>query len=290
MKIVNFVKEESYKGPIKIFITQKVKVKNNQSGILCNGVELNKDFFDDINLKEINKENIKHMFVWNYPTDELIVTTTLMGNKSLILDEEKLKFIGSSISKSWEEKANPYYSENPVLEVEGEKFFVEIINDADSLLLSTHPIDLPSGKVWLGSLFDAPEKQAMYEEFCENDVVLNILCKKYNIKPNENTTITDIPCHAKDTSTGEIIISEYLAKFFYRFCLAQNYLAAAEDEVSTEILVGKLAIVDPVFGDYLLFISERGTVNDENFYDQINKSYNKVKKDGFLSALFEEIN
>ena len=252
MRVLNFVRDENYQGPIKIFISQTVKIKNGMMGISCNGVNIDYKKLKDLNFKNIKNNISKFSFIWNYPSDELLITGVLIGKKNLATDEKILKKIGKDIFDIWINDLQIKYEKEPILKLEsGEEYFAEINKNEDEVSLSAHPIELPKGKIWLGTLFKTPEFQVLYEEFVQNKAILSLLCKKYQIEYKDDISIINIPCQIKDLSTDEIVIGDYTAKMFNRYCLALNYFEKAEEEISHENLIGKLIILDPNFANYL---------------------------------------
>jgi hypothetical protein len=295
---VNLVKDaDNYNGPLKLIITRGVEMEGGLEGISCNGVKVPSDVLDNLKFDKVNNEVSKHMFVWNYASNELLIASTFIVSKSFLNDKEKVKAIVDEVEKLWLTDVTEELKGKVILEVGDEKF-IPVIKQDDITTSSIQGIELdPKHGYWLGSLLTSPAYQNIFDEFCNNQAILELIAnnKKIQLKEGEELNFKKVNIAVKDSTTGELIVSKYVGNLFNRYILAKGYfaLAAGKDEVCVENMIGKLVILDNHFGTYVETVSQRKNEGHEadqnNFDNELRKSYKRITSSDKLSAIFEKI-
>ena len=290
IEVNNHIPEE-YKAPCIIVIAGKVSTEFDTPKLLNGFYHEGHDYAEALQDASMKiKADSTLQFMWNTADESLYAVNKLVTG--FALDGKQLKIIGASIQKQWVEVANKYYED--VLTTIGEKeVFIVPSPEDQELHVSQMPIEIPKGHYWLGTIFDSPERQVMYEEFMVDNIIyerLKKMCELGGIPiPAESRSTLSLPIHKKDGNTGEILISEVLLNVFLQYQFARNYLSF--DEGTPEFDLGKLLILDPKFCEYLMGVAKRTSegkeVNNDNYADQLNKSIKMVSSKPDLLALYE---
>jgi hypothetical protein len=223
------------------------------------------------------KKLARSIIMFNDPDQKLYLTLKFICSKPLTKEENEI------LNKEVDE----FLSKNPVLK-QGQDEIV-LFNETQKIYQHAEAIPIPSNLYWLGSLFDTPEKQMMYEEFMSDRIIfqrLKNLCKLKNLKVDGMNTTAQLPVHVKDKNTGEILVSKVLINAFNQYQFAKNYLQFEKETVEYDM--GKLLMLDPKFNDFVRKYAELNkTEISDNFKNEVNKSIKRVQKNNYLMKLFE---
>ncbi len=183
-----------------------------------------------------------------------------------------------------------------IAEFDGEECFLSPWHSEQEMFMSVLPIQIPQGHYWLGSIFDTPEKQLMYEDFMTDPVIysrLKRMCLDAKlVVVEEMATTTSLPIHKKDRHTGELLISDKVFKAFTQFQYAQNFLHGFEVGTA-EHQLGKVLMLSPKFCDYMITRAEmlakgKEPHNDEeNYFTQLDKAIKFIESRSDLIEFYE---
>jgi len=290
---VNNHVEPEYKAPCIIVIAGKAFTEFENPRLLNGFAQMDYDYVANMSTNRFKlKMSSELNFMWNETDKSMYSVNKLVTG--LPLSEEDLRVVGKKIQKQWVAVANPIYAEESIMHLEGEEeVFITPSPKDQELFVSQMPIEIPRGHYWLGTLFDTPDKQVMYEEFMVEPVVFDRFVKMCEDKripiPKGVTTTSGLPIHKKDGNTGEILISENTLKVFKQYQFARNYLSF--DVGTQEYDLGKVLLLVPKFCDYMMHVAERITAGKEtstdNYMVQLNDAIKYIQKKPSLIKLYE---
>lgn len=293
MEINNHI-PEGYKSPCIIVVAGDAKTDFPNPELLNGYGEDQTDFVEYIDIPAAKIKDGSYMdLLWNKADMKLYSVNKFVTGSPL--NEEQMKSLGEQVSGQWSDGVGEVFEQNPVMQDdEGNDVYVSPWHIEQELHVSQMPIEIPKGHYWLGSLFDTPEKQVMYEEFMVEPIIFDrfvgmLKTKKIKV-PEGVTTTTGLPIHKKDRHTGEILISDKVLKVFMQYQFARNYLSF--DVGTKEYDLGKVLLLAPKFCEYLMVIAEKQSkgkeVNMDNYFEELGKAIKFIESRPKLFKLYKD--
>ena len=298
MKINNLL-PESYHAPCIIVIAGDIKTDHPDPKILNGFGEHNTDFNEYV----LEGEGVKFYdssymnILWNQVDEKLYTVNRFVVGKPI--SEELLKKLGEDVQGQWSDGIGEGFEQEPVMTTEdGEEIFISPWHKDQELHVTMIPVEIPQDHYWLGTLFDTPEKQMMYEDFMCDPVINKRLNKLIDVKKIEvpegvnRDNTPELPIHKKDKTTGELLISKTILDIFMQYQFAQNYIRGFEPE-TVEFDAGKLMMLYPRFCEFMMSCAQMQAEGKEirdftgNYQRELKKAIKYLNKHGELLYMFE---
>jgi len=298
VKVNNYL-NEGYNAPCTIFVTGTAKTRFKHPELLNGFDDSSWDYTSNIfnkwpELEEVLQPKSYMTLLWNKADKKLYSVNKFTVKKPL--SEEWLEKIAKKVQGQWSDGAGEGFEQSPVMEYEGEEVYVSPWHKDQELNVAIMPVQLPEGYYFLGTLFDSPERQMMYEEFLECPIMyarLRKMCElaKMDI-PEEAETSAALPIHGKDTNTGELLVSEKVLKVFDQYQYAQNYIRGFEPGTAEHGL-GKRMMLSPKFCEFMMDTARMQNEGKEihdlegNYTKAINEADKYILKHPEKKKLFD---
>ena len=297
MKITNELPSD-YNSPYTIMVvgdTGACSIEGLDRKLL-NGYDSQDDFTEYMNkdMKAKVKPGSYMTFLFNEADQKLYTVVKYISGK--MMSEKEMNDLAEYTQSQWSDGIGEGYEQMPITEFDGEECFLSPWHKDQEMFISVLPIQIPAGHYWLGSIFDTPEKQMMYEEFMTDPVMyerFKRMCEvaKLNVT-DEMITTTSLPIHKRDRHTGELLISEKVFNTFQQFQYAQNFLHGFE-KGTPENDLGKVLMLAPKFCEYMIdrakYIAEgKEPHNDEEkYFLELNKAIKFIESRSNLLSFYE---
>ena len=295
---INNLLDKDYHAPCIIIVAGDSKTEFETPELL-NGYA---DEETDYNELVLEGEDVKFFstslmnLIWNRVDSKLYTVNRFVIGRPI--SEELLRKLGGEVSKQWSEGAGSVFAQTAVTEYEEKEVFVSPWHSEQDLHVTIIPVEIPEKHYWLGTIFDTPEKQLMYEDFMCDPIVNKKINKQIDAQRieipegvnRENTP--ELPIHKKDKTTGEILISDAVLQLFLQYQFAQNYVRGFEPG-TVEFDAGKLMMLYPRFCEFMMKCAEDAANEKEihdfdgNYQRELAKAIKYVQKDGGLLHIFE---
>lgn len=284
----------TYVGPAIVFIAGETST-NFSEPALVNGYTAPTDFCSlpaYAAYKPYKPSYLTFLYI-----EEQLYATNKFYLPSTELSTPALETLTVETLREWEQGIGKEYEQEPVLIKGGEEAYLEAWHKDQKVIVEVWPVQPPKGKYWLGSIFDTPEKQVMYEEFLA-DPVINFRINKFldvhkiPVDSSIDRTLTQaLPIHSKDKETNELVISDNVLSFFSQYQFAQNYIRGFEP-TTAEFVWGKVMMLYPKFCEFMLSCA-RDLENDikihnleENMQNELKKAFKYIEKNKDLLYMY----
>jgi hypothetical protein len=259
---------------------------------MLNGFDCQEDFMEHLPKGLPYVGNSFMQFIWNRVDQKLYTVNRVVLGRPI--NDEELEALGDKIVGQWSDGIGKGFKQEPVMKDEdGNDVYISPFHSEQEVHVTLIPIEIPKDHYWLGTIFDTPEKQMMYEDFMVDPIInnrFNKMLDSNNIEVPEGVNrenSPELPIHKKDKTTGELLISHTILKTFLQYQFAQNYIRGFEEN-TPEFDAGKVMMLYPRFCEFMMSCAEDQANGKEihdfegNYQNELSRAIKYIQKNNAL--------